>query len=379
LLRVSRARGRPIVRGSLGKTLDSYCITVEMIYEMSSATKGESSRREAYMPTQAENLHYLHKCLNDFSEVCRKKYGEGFDLGAVEEKVRGLRRETELTYSDLRFFESSEHWWFERFWIFPPENKVAPALKGLKFDFWNLSEKNEADLIRQLLYIFKSVDLVSIILRFIRPDAYAIFSSPIQRMLDIRRGHEPVETYVNYLADVREIRKHYGFHRVADVDMALWILHERCFGVYRDAGIQKCFREDTYVQRLRAKNLVSPLEGFSDAQLANALVEARPDLAALIACHALEMMIRRLAKAYGLPSSGRGITLDQIIDSLPNFGPVDAVRKGKWKMLKDARNDFIHCGEMPGPKERAILIEEVLQLEKDLEKEVVEKRLPARA
>ncbi len=53
--------------------------------------------------------------------------------------------------------------------------------------------------------------------------------------------------------------------------------------------------------------------------------------------------------------------------------------KAKWKMLKDARNDFIHCGIMPGPKERAILIEEVLQLEKDLEKEVVEKRLPAHA
>ncbi len=88
---------------------------------------------------------------------------------------------------------------------------------------------------------------------------------------------------------------------------------------------------------------------------------------------------RQLAKASGLPSSGRGATLDQIIDSLPNFGPVNAVRKGKWKMIKDARNAFIHCGIMPGPKERAILIEEVLQLEKDLEKEVVEKRLSAHA
>ena len=350
-----------------------------MIYEMSSAAKGESSRREASMPTQAEDLHYLHKCLNDFPEICRKKYGEGFDLAAVEEEVRGLRRKVELTYRDLRFFESSEHWWFKRYWVFPPESNVAPALRGIKFDFWNLSEEDEAGPIRQLLYIFKSIELVSIILRFIRPDNYAIFSSPIQRMLDIRRGHEPVETYVNYLSDVRVIRTHYGFSRVADVDMALWILHERCYGICRDPEIQKCFHEDTFLQRLRAKNLVAPLGEFSDAQLANALVEARADLAALIACHALEMMIRRLAKAYGLPSSGRGVTLDQIIDSLPNFGPVNAVRKGKWKMLKDVRNDYIHCGVMPGPRERAILVEEVLQLEKDLEKEVVEKRLPARA
>jgi hypothetical protein len=335
--------------------------------------------REAAMPTQGDDLHYLHKCLKDFPEICRNKYGEGFDLAAVEKKVKRLRRKTELTYSDIRFFESSEHWWFKRFWIFPPESRVAPALKGIKFDFWNLSEADEAGLIRQLLHIFKSIDLVSIILRFIRPDGYAIISSPVQRILDIRRGHEPVETYVNYLSDLREIRTHYGFRRVADVDMALWALHEKCFGIHRDPEIEKCFHEDTFLLRLRAKNLVAPLAELSDAQLANALVDARPDLAALIACHALEMMIRRLAKGYRLPSSGYGVTLDQIIDSLPNFGPANTVRKGKWKMLKNARNDLVHCGIMPGPRERAILIEEVLQLEKDLEKEVIEKRLPEHA
>jgi len=35
-------------------------------------------------------------------------------------------------------------------------------------------------------------------------------------------------------------------------------------------------------------------------------------------------------------------------------------------MLKDARNEFIHRGAMPGIRERALLIEEVVQLEKDL-------------
>jgi hypothetical protein len=103
------------------------------------------------MPTQAEDLHYLHKCLKEFPEICCKKYGEGFDLAAVEKQVRMLRRKTELTYSDLRLFESSDHWWFKRYWAFPPESKVAPALKGIKFDFWNLSDENEAGPIRQLL------------------------------------------------------------------------------------------------------------------------------------------------------------------------------------------------------------------------------------
>jgi hypothetical protein len=153
--------------------------------------------------------------------------------------------------------------------------------------------------------------------------------------------------------------------------------HEKCFGTHRDADIEKAFLAGTFLLRLKARNLVAPLAELSEAQLANALVEVKPDLAALIACHALEMQIRRLAADFGLPSYGPGLPLEQIIDSLPNFGPVNPVRKAKWRMLKDARNEFIHCGEMPGIQERKILIEEVLQLEKDLRERPAESKMRA--
>lgn len=35
---------------------------------------------------------YLHDCLREFPETCRKKYGVEFDLTAVENKVKQLRR-----------------------------------------------------------------------------------------------------------------------------------------------------------------------------------------------------------------------------------------------------------------------------------------------
>jgi hypothetical protein len=318
------------------------------------------------MDATAEQASYLRACLDAFSEICQKKYGVVFDLAAVEKKVKRLRKKTELTYKDLAYFESPEHWWFQRFWVFPPESRVAPALEGSTFDFWNLSSEDEAGVIRRLLHVFKSVELVSIILRFIRPDNYAIFSTPAQRLLDIRRGRDPVETYINYLRDLRAIRATYGFARVADVDMALWVLHEKCFGTYRDAAVETSFQEDTFLLRLRAKNLVAPLIELSYAQLANALLEIKPDLAALVACYALELLIRQLAAAYGFKSSGPGLTLERIIDLLPNYGPSDPVRKAIWKMLKDTRNQFIHCGAMPGPREREILIDEVLQLDREI-------------
>ncbi|GEM_PF-966953 len=329
------------------------------------------------MEAQKDNKNYLHHCLAEHSEICRKKYGVAFDLKAVEKKVRHLRRKTELSYKDLSYFESPEHWWFKRFWVFPPESSIEPGLKGIKFDFWNLSGENEANLLRQLLYVFKSIELVSIILRFIKPEDYAILSSPTERLLDIRRGRDPVETYINYQRDLRDIRAHYGFDRVADVDMALWVLHEKCFGTYRDAAIEASFREDTFLLRLRTRNLVAPLAELSEPQLANALLEVKPDLAALVACHALEMLIRKLAARMELPSSRPGTPLEQVIDSLPNYGPVNEIRRGKWRMLKEVRNRLIHYGQVPGIKERALLVEEVLRLEKDLQKVSAKKMAPS--
>jgi hypothetical protein len=308
-------------------------------------------------------MHYLKSCLEEFPEICRKKYGIAFDLASIERKVAHLRRHSPLAYKDLKYFESSEHWWFKRFWVFPPEEHLGPKLKGVAFDFWNLPGKKEENLIKELLDAFKAIELVSIILRFIRPEKYAIFSSPTERLLDIRRGISPIETYVNYLTDLRLIQKRYGFERVADVDMALWVLHEKCYGTHKDPEIERAFLGDAFLVRLIAKNLASRLKDLSDAQLANALREVKPDLSAVIACYALEILIRKLAAAYGAPSNG---TLTEVINEMPKYGGVDDLRKGNWLSLKKIRDNLFHSGRIPIDAKIDRLIKEVLFLEKDL-------------
>jgi len=314
---------------------------------------------------------YLRRCLEEFPEICRRKYGVAFDLAAVENKVRHLRRKTPLTFKDLSDFESPENWWFQRYWVFPPEERITPALEGKTFDFWNLSRSNEADLIREILYVFKSIDLVSIILRFIRPDDYAILSSPMQHLLNIRGGRDPVETYLNYLRNVRDIKEQYRFERVADADMALWVLHEKCFGVHRDHEIERACHHDTFLWRLRARNLVAPLSELSDAELANALRDVKPDLAALIACYSFEILIRRVGERFGVESFGTEAPLDKVIEEIPNYGPIDVIRKARWNTFREIRNQLFHTGQLPGIKERALLLEEVAQLEKYLKKKPV--------
>lgn len=313
-----------------------------------------------------ENANYLRSCLEAFPDICNKKYGRVFDLAAVEAKVKHLRRRTPLTYQDLQSFESPEDWGFPRFWVFPPEDRIGDELKKAEYDFWNLGRENEADLIRQLLFTFKSIELVSIILRFIRPDEYAIYSSPVVHLLDLRRMRDLVETYRKYLADLREIGSRYRVKRVADVDMALWVLHEKCYGTHRDPEIAELFGEDPFMLRIRAGNLVAPLADLSDALLANALSEVKPDLACLVGCFTFEILIRKLAGELGVADLGSPVKLQALIDSLPNYGPVDPLRKAGWKRLKDVRDSLFHADKMPSDKERIDLIEEVTRLERDV-------------
>jgi len=309
--------------------------------------------------------HYLKACFAAFQEVSRAKYGTPFDLPAIERTVAPLRSLRTLTYQDLQYFEAKEHWWFERFWVFPPEHRITPALEKRTFDLWNLP-KNEAEVIPELLDVFKSIELVSIILRFVKPEAYGIISPPVERVLDVRRGSDAVETYRNYLTDLREIARVCAFGRTAHADMALWVLHERCFGEHRDPEVERAWRTDPLFLRLRAKNLVLPLAELSYPKLAEALHHVKPDLATLVACQALEALIREAGKLLAPSMTQPRAKLEDVIDALPNWGKIDELRKAGWKRLKGVRNDLFHDGQQPTPKEMTDLIQEVVRLEEDL-------------
>lgn len=318
------------------------------------------------MPSEYGKGEYLRRCLREFPEICRLKYGTPFDPAAIEEKVRHLRCRTTLACTDLEHFESPDLWWFRRFWVFPPREQIEPALGTSAFDFWNLPGSNEPETVRGLLHIFKSIELVSIILRFVRPEHYAIYSAPIQHMLDIRHGRDLVQTYLAYLENLRELKSHHYFERVADMDMALWVLHEKCYGQLRDGEIEAAYREDDFILQLRVGNLVAPLAALSEARLARALAGVKPGLAALIACHQLEILLRRLAGQLRLAEVEETTPLESVIDRLPHCGPVNPMRKALWKSLKSIRNDLIHNGRQPGPQERRLLLHEVGRLEAEV-------------
>lgn len=167
------------------------------------------------------NGTYLHTCLGLFEEVSKERYGRPFNLNAIEGDVHHLRTKKTITYQDLVYFTNPERWWFDRFWVLPSSNQVDTLLGKASFDFHQLSRGNEGSAkerqtVQSLLDIFRSIELVSIILRFVRPVAFGILSPPVEQVLSVRRGFNAVETYSHYLSDLRTIRDHYKFQRAAD-------------------------------------------------------------------------------------------------------------------------------------------------------------------
>lgn len=324
--------------------------------------------------------HYLVRCLKQFEEVSRTKYdGKSFNLEAIEDDVRTLRQiRRKLKVSDLESFRNKDHWWFERYWVLPSSADVDPHLEDKTFDFHQLSKNNEDThkeraVINDLLLAFRSIELVSIILRFIRPESFGILSPPVERVLDVRRGSDAVETYTNYLRDLRKIRDRYeGLPRAADADKALWVLHEKCFSEPpEDPAMKQDYERDVFMQRLRAANLVAPLEGLSLPRLAEALETVRNDLAGLVSCYAFEAGVRERAKLESLSLTKRDshgkiidLKLNEIIDELRDRKVISNIIAGNWHRLQGIRNKVFHAMVLaPTEGEIRALVREVIEID----------------
>lgn len=91
----------------------------------------------------------------------------------------------------------------------------------------NHYEARENEILSLLLGIFKNLALVSIILRFVWPEYYAIYSRPNLWILRLERGSSDIEEYKNYIKVMRTLKETFRVERTADVDMIIWATSKR--------------------------------------------------------------------------------------------------------------------------------------------------------
>ena len=266
---------------------------------------------------------YLHICRDLHAQVTEIRYGRAQDLTGIENAVAGIRSKRRLTYDDIERIRDGQVWNADVFGHWPSRTEVESILKSTEWDFWNLP-KREKKAISSLLLVFRQIELVSVILRFVVPRHYGIMSPPVEKVLGLGPFRRHTDEYRAYLKNLRQIRDDRCFDTTADVDMALWVLQ---LGVLDNTladhlpknqyrALQDGFRQDSKLREIRVGNLTRQL--FSDmprAELAEALLATNVELAGQIAGIEFERSVRLLTQA-GASDKLRDLVNDRLPDRI---------------------------------------------------------------
>lgn len=170
----------------------------------------------------------LYKCLDCKDEAFLSRFGRVPSFAEVENRLASIRgTDRALRISELRLLRSKKLWDFDEFWTIPPKRELKKRLKKTKGIFAELPLK-EVDAIGILYDILKNIEVVSVVLRFIDPTNYGIISPPVRYAVRQGPGKNYVDEYIEFLRVLRQYREMYHLETVADVDIALWVLSQKC-------------------------------------------------------------------------------------------------------------------------------------------------------
>jgi hypothetical protein len=193
---------------------------------------------------------------------------------------------------------------FAKFWAPPNEKELDRALRGRNLKLGPLQEENPYVLrstVRDLMALLHSMGIASLVLRFVHPKVYGVFSTPVIDLLRIQRA-STLDLYLDYCNELKDWQQNFHLNSVADTEMALWAFAQsvRATQTAEEAKrSRKAFDEDTWVQRRRVKQAILPfLEHFGPLSLAMILVEAEPNLAAMIAGREFERRMKSAAQKF---------------------------------------------------------------------------------
>ena len=265
---------------------------------------------------------YLHECLERHGEVSRALYGSRQDLQAIERLSARVVDAGRLRFEDVEAIKHAGFWHGRTFWQWPTHEEFKDRCEtGAIEPLWSLPKRRNA-IVDQLLGVFRHIEPVSVVLRFIDPENFGILSAPVEKILEVGPAHRPRQKYLKYVTDLRSLRRERLFNTTAEVDMALWVMSEvidanrsgsewlRNVVPESDRWISG-FWEDRALREIRVANLTSSLFGtMTMPQFAEALVprDARRTkgdqvhLAGRIAAIEFEaavMQVSRLSSARG--------------------------------------------------------------------------------
>ena len=304
---------------------------------------------------------YLHDCLDLFQAVTKHRYGKIQRLDEVERRVAGMLKDGRGLWEIIRYIYDNGEFDAEIFGFLPDEIEAELKKTTWHLQWQTLSEK---ELVRHLHGVFRQIEPVSMVLRFIDPNRYGIFSSPVATILGVRHRRKATVTYQAYLESLREVRDERGFDRTADVEMALWALHvgvlDRRLPEEQYRGLKESYERDVPLRQIATRNLTSQLlSENTKLRVAEYLLGKKEEiaLAGQIAGIEFEQVVGKRVRPAG--SARQDETLHDLIN---RFEPSDI--RGDLHRARAIRNDAIHQPDKVTKERVEFLIEMAREVEK---------------
>jgi hypothetical protein len=285
----------------------------------------------------------LKACFELFNAVCQQKFKRTYNFRVLEKDFEQLRagKRWLVARDILKLFDSARTP-FGQYWPPPRERDLDAILK--QDHFYMAPAPSDRDLIVRLLGVVHNIGIVSLVLRFVHPDRFGIFSTPVVNLLQIHRP-TTVELYMAFCDELREWQKHFRLPSVADTGTALWTFHEIAKSAEpapdTDAARQ-AFDADVWVQRRRASQALRPFfKKYGPLELARILVEEHPKLAGKVAGEEYERRLRDIARRMGLRLGVKGST-EILFDRLEQTGYITLEQKTLLRRIWTTRNKSVH-------------------------------------
>jgi hypothetical protein len=295
----------------------------------------------------------LKTYLDRFPEVCKKKFGRTYSFQSLEKKFEQLRSGKRwLVAKDvLNIFDPAQTA-FARYWPKPIEKELDQALKTAHLMVGPLPA-DPRDLVQRALQVFQNISLVSLVLRFVHPDRFGIFSTPIMNLLQVYRPRT-IDVYLAYCDELRVWKDHFHMPSVASTETALWTYHELTLEEFEAAdgvSIRAGFDADIWIQRRRVAQVLRPfLQKYGPLELARILVYEDANLAGMVAGTEYERLLRFAARKVGVKLYVKGAT-EVLFDKLLEGGHISP---GDMTLLRRAwttRCEAVHPESTPTSEE----------------------------
>lgn len=209
-------------------------------------------------------------------------------------------------------------------------------------------EKTEAVAkVQELLDVFHNIGIVSLILRFVFPDRFGVFSTPVVYLLNVMRA-STVDLYLAYCGELQAWQKRFKLKSVAEVEMALWAFH-KIIKTAEGENARFEFEQDTWIQRQRLDQALGPFLGrYGWLDFAYILAKREPNVAGLIAGREYVRVLKNEARRLRINSSRENEKWEyETITALAKENPsLDAPDMKKvWKKRCDVSHDQAELDE----------------------------------